>query len=105
MEDLQELMNSRQTRPIHPGEVILDLLDEMEMSQEHLADVLGLPQETVHGIIQGEKPITVDVAIRLGKAFGNGHRLWLNLQQKVDVWDALQNHQADYDRVPTLLKN
>jgi antitoxin HigA-1 len=49
-------------------------------------------------------PITVDTAIRVGKAFGNGHRLWLNLQQKVDVWDAVQDHRAEYDRVSTLLE-
>ncbi|WP_334311891.1 HigA family addiction module antitoxin [Aphanizomenon sp. CS-733/32] len=42
-------------------------------------------------IINGEKSTTVDIAIRLGKALGNRPRLWLNLQQKVDVWDALQS--------------
>lgn len=98
-------MNDRKARPVHPGEVILDLLDELEMSQAEFAEVLGLPQGTVDEIIRGEKPVTVDAAIRLGKAFGNGHRLWLNLQQKVDVWDALQNHHAEYDRVPTLTSN
>jgi antitoxin HigA-1 len=98
-------MNDRKVRPVHPGEVILDLLDELEINQAQFAEVLGLSQETVDGMIRGETPITVDAAIRIGKAFGNGHRLWLNLQQKVDVWDAIQNHQADYDRVPTLLEN
>lgn len=105
MKDLQDLMDSRQTRPIHPGEVILDILDEIEMSQAQFAEVLGLSQERVFEITQGQKPLSVDVAIRIGKAFGNGHRLWLNLQQKVDVWDALQSHQAEYDRVPTLIEN
>lgn len=75
MRDLQDLMDSRQARPVHPGEVILDILDEIEMSQEQFAEVLGLSQETANGIIQGEQPLTVDVAIRIGKAFGNGHRL------------------------------
>jgi antitoxin HigA-1 len=42
------------------------------------------------------------MAIRIGKALGNGPQLWLNLQQKVDIWDAIQTHKEDYDRVPTL---
>lgn len=98
-------MNDRKVRPVHPGGVILDLLDELEINQAQFAEVLGLSQETVDGMIRGATPITVDAAIRLGKAFGNGHRLWLNLQQKVDVWDAIENHQSEYDRVPTLLEN
>ncbi|GAP98729.1 HigA family addiction module antitoxin [Leptolyngbya sp. NIES-2104] len=96
-------MNDRKARPVQPGEVILDLLDELEMSQSQFAEVLGLSQETVDEIIRGEEPITVDAAIRIGRAFGNGHRLWLNLQQKVDVWDAIQSHHTEYDRVPTLI--
>ncbi|MCE2718457.1 MAG: hypothetical protein LW708_06460 [Anabaena sp. 49628_E55] len=53
--------------------------------------------------MNGEKSITVDIAIRLGKALGNGLRLWLNIQQKVDVWDALQSHQQEYNKVMTLV--
>jgi antitoxin HigA-1 len=104
MRDLQEF-DSRQARPVHPGEVILGILDDIEMTQEQFAEVLGLPPEAINGMIQGYQPISVDAAIRVGKAFGNGHQLWLNLQQKVDVWDAIQNHRAEYDRVPTLLEN
>ena len=51
---------------------------------------------------QGKRPITVDLAIRVGKALGNGYSLWLSLQQKVNVWDAWHAHQEDYDRVLTL---
>ncbi|MFM9159320.1 MAG: HigA family addiction module antitoxin, partial [Dolichospermum sp.] len=57
----------------------------------------------IQEIINGEKSITVDIAIRLGKALGNRPRLWLNLQQKVDVWDALQSHQEEYNKVMTLV--
>ncbi len=59
--------------------------------------------KTIQEIINGEKSITVDIAIRLGKALGNGLRLWLNIQQKVDVWDALQSHQQEYNKVMTLV--
>jgi plasmid maintenance system antidote protein VapI len=38
-----------------------------------------------------------------GKALGNGSKLWLNLQQKVDLWDALQSHKEEYEQVMTLV--
>ena len=69
----------------------------------HCSQILGVSNQTIQEIINGEKSITVDIAIRLGKALGNGPRLWLNLQQKVDVWDALQSHKEEYEQVMTLV--
>jgi plasmid maintenance system antidote protein VapI len=43
------------------------------------------------------------MALRLGKALGNSPRLWLNLQQKLDLWDALQSHKEEYEQVMTLI--
>lgn len=93
MQNWQNITQNRLEKPIHPGEVIADILEDLEISQTQFAEILGVSNHTVNEIIQGKQPITVDLAIRIGKAFGNGHRLWLNLQQKVDVWDAWQIHQ------------
>lgn len=65
--------------------------------------MLGVSHQTIQKIINGEKSITVDMAIRLGKALGNGSRLWLNLQQKIDVWDALQSNKEEYNKIMTLM--
>ncbi|WP_235018546.1 HigA family addiction module antitoxin [Tolypothrix sp. NIES-4075] len=102
MKDLQENFAARQVRPVHPGEVISDILEDLEITQTKFAEVLGVSRRTVNEIIQGRRPITVDMAIRIGKALGNGPQLWLNLQQKVDIWDVLQTHSKDYDRVTTI---
>jgi antitoxin HigA-1 len=102
MTDLQDMIHGRKIRPLHPGEVISDVLKDIGMSQTSFAEVLGVSRYTVSEIVQGRRPITVDMAIRIGKALGNGPQLWLNLQQKVDIWDAIQTHKEDYDRVPTL---
>jgi antitoxin HigA-1 len=102
MTDLQDMIHERQVRPVHPGEVISDVLEDIGMTQTSFAKVLGVSRRTVNEIVQGRRPITVDMAIRIGKALGNGPQLWLNLQQKVDIWDAIQTHKEDYDRVPTL---
>ena len=89
----------KQVRPVHPGEVIADLLEDLEMTTIDFAKKLDVSAETVEAIIQGRIPVTVDMAIRLGKALGNSPQLWLNLQQKVDIWDIMQEKAADYNKV------
>lgn len=102
MRNLQDIIQGREVRPVHPGEVISDILDDLGMTQTKFAEILGVSRRTVNEIVQGRRPITVDMAIRIGKALGNGPQLWLNLQQKVDVWDALQMHKEEYDKVSTV---
>jgi addiction module HigA family antidote len=75
--------------------VIADLLDDLEMTTIDFARKLDVTPDTVEAIIQGRLPVTVDMAIRLGKALGNGPQLWLNLQQKVDIWDTMQKNVAE----------
>jgi antitoxin HigA-1 len=101
MNDLQEIQG-RETRPIHPGEVIADILEDLEITQTRFAEILGVSRRTVNEIVQGRRPVTVDMAIRMGKALGNGPQLWLNLQQKVDIWDALQTYNEEYSKVSTV---
>ncbi len=59
------------------------------MTTIDFAKKLDVSAETVEAIIQDGIPVTVDMAIRLGKALRNGPQLWLNLQQKVDIWDIM----------------
>ena len=93
---------SRKVRPVHPGEVISDVLEDLEMTQTRFAEILGVSRRSVNEIVLGQRPITVDMAIRIGKALGNGPQLWLNLQQKVDIWDAVQKHSEEYEKVSTV---
>jgi antitoxin HigA-1 len=103
MTNLQDITQGRQVRPVHPGEVISDILEDLEITQTRFAEILGVSRRTVNEIVQGRRPITVDMAIRIGKALGNGPQLWLNLQRKVDVWDALQMHKKEYDKVQSVV--
>jgi len=102
MKDLQDIINGRQIIPVHPGEVISDVLEDLEMTQTTFAEFLGVSRRTVNEIIQGRRPITVDMAIPIGKTLGNSPQLWLNLQQKVDIWDAIQKHKEEYKKLPTI---
>ncbi|QLE57249.1 HigA family addiction module antitoxin [Nostoc sp. TCL26-01] len=103
MDNWQDITDTRLVRPIHPGEVIADILDELDIDTTKFSEILGVSNQIVNEIINCQSSITVDIAIRLGKALGNGPRLWLNLQQKVDVWDALQSHKEEYEQVMTLV--
>jgi addiction module HigA family antidote len=89
----------KQVRPVHPGEVIADLLEDLEITTIDFAKKLDVSADTVEAIILGRLPVTVDMAIRLGKALGNGPQLWLNLQQKIDIWDIMQEKAEDYSRI------
>lgn len=102
MKDIQEIIQGRQVRPVHPGEVISDVLEDLEITQTRFAEILSVSRRSVNEIVLGQRPITVDMAIRIGKALGNGPQLWLNLQQKVDIWDAVQKHSEEYERVSTV---
>lgn len=103
MDNWQNIIDDRLVRPIHPGEVIADILDDLNINTANFAEILGISNQTIQEIINGQRSVTVDIAIRLGKALGNGPRLWLNLQQKVELWDALQSHKEEYEQVMTLV--
>ena len=89
MDNFVSILLKRPTRPVYPGEVIVDLLEDLEMTAIDFAKKLGVSPDTVDAILQGRLPVTVDMAVRLGTVLGNGPQLWLNLQQKVDVWDTM----------------
>lgn len=103
MKDILDIIQGRKVRPVHPGEVISDVLEDIEMTQTRFAEILGVSRRSVNEIVLGQRPITVDMAIRIGKALGNGPQLWLNLQQKVDIWDAVQKHSEEYEKVSTVV--
>lgn len=94
-----ENVSNRTVRPSHPGEVIADTLETVNISQTQFAQMLGVSRRTVNQIIQGHRPITVDMAIRIGIAFGNGPELWLNMQQKVDIWDTMHSRGEQYQNI------
>ena len=73
-------------RPVHPGEILrLDVLDELSLSARALAKALGVPTNRVTGILNGERAITADTALRLGRYLGTSPEFWLNLQAAYDL--------------------
>jgi antitoxin HigA-1 len=71
--------------PIHPGEILGDELRELGITAAELARLIHVPPNRISQILRGQRDITADTALRLGRWFGTGPRLWLNLQQAYDL--------------------
>ena len=88
--------------PIHPGEVLQDLLREAGLKPNALAMALRVPANRIGGIIKGERGITGDTALRLARYFGTSGQMWMNLQARYDLAvaeDALSK-QIEIDVLP-----
>ena len=70
---------------IHPGEHLADELDALGMSANQLAKELGVPTNRLTQIIKGKRGITGDTALRLGRWFGTGPDIWMNLQKNYEL--------------------
>jgi addiction module HigA family antidote len=71
--------------PIHPGEVLQDLLNEAGLTANALATALRVPANRIGGIIKGQRGITADTALRLARYFGTSAQMWVNFQAKYDL--------------------
>jgi addiction module HigA family antidote len=79
-------MARRKLSPIHPGEVLLEeFLKPMVLSQYRLAKDTSVPPRRINEIVHGNRAITADTALRLGRYFGTTARFWLNLQARYDL--------------------
>ena len=70
---------------IHPGEHLAEELAELKMSAAELARQLGVPTNRVTGILNQQRAITGDTALRLAHFFGTSAQFWLNLQGLYDL--------------------
>jgi len=87
--------------PTHPGAILReDALPALKMTQKEFADWIGVSRLTVSEILNEKRSISPDMAMRLGKALGNGPEIWLRMQQTLDLWDLAQ--QGGYEEIGTL---
>ena len=72
-------------RPVHPGEILRDELEALDMSANALSRALAVPVNRVTAILHGRRGITADTALRLARYFGTTPQVWLNLQQTYEL--------------------
>ena len=68
-------------RPVHPGEILREELEELGLSANALSKALGVPVNRVTMILNGQRGVSADTALRLARYFGTTPQLWLNLQK------------------------
>jgi antitoxin HigA-1 len=88
--------------PIHPGEHLALELNELDMSAAELARLIDVPMNRVTAIINGERGVTADTALRLGHWFGTAPEFWLNLQLVYELRAARQELGDRLKKLPTL---
>lgn len=87
--------------PTHPGELLReDVLPAVRLPKSVIAEKLGISRQHLYDILNEKKPVSAEVAVRLGKAFGNGPDSWLRMQAAYDAWQAQK--RIDVSKIPVL---
>jgi antitoxin HigA-1 len=93
--------------PVPPGEILKEeFLDPFGLSSYALAKELNVPTNRVTGIVNGERAITADTALRLSRYFGTTPAFWMNLQTHYDLEVTSRKEAARIEReVPRRVAN
>jgi antitoxin HigA-1 len=93
-------MLPRNRRPTPPGEILrYEFLEPLGLTQKELAAALGITRVRLSEIIRGKRAITPDTALRLARFFDTTPEFWLGLQTDINLWDTLQAHGAEYEKI------
>ncbi len=92
-----------QRQPTHPGEMLReDFLPDYGLTASRLAGALGVSRQSVNELLRERRAVSPEMALRLGKLFGNSPAFWLNAQRAVDLWAAEQAIRDDVAGIKTL---
>ncbi|MSP96969.1 MAG: addiction module antidote protein, HigA family [Betaproteobacteria bacterium] len=72
-------------RAIHPGEILKGEIEELNLSANVFAKALDVPTNRITAILNGQRAITADTALRLARFFGSSPDFWMSLQTGYDV--------------------
>ena len=92
----------RKRAPTHPGSVLREItFPAMKVTISQAAREMSVSRQSLHKILAGERAITPEMAVRLGKFCGNGPGLWLRMQLAHDLWVAESALSEEIKRIPT----
>src|SRR5262245_30774338 len=84
----------------HPGEILRhEFLEEIRLSQNRLAQAIGVPSNRVHAIVNGTRDITADTDLRLCRFFGLSEGYFLRLQNAFDTLEAKRRISKQLDKI------
>ncbi|MGC2300956.1 MAG: HigA family addiction module antitoxin [Acidobacteriaceae bacterium] len=86
-------------RPVGVGEMLrTEFMEPLGLTQIGLARAMGIPRKHVNELCRERRAVTADTALMLSRVFGNSADFWLNVQRRVDIWEAL-NSPARRERI------
>lgn len=71
--------------PAHPGELIRETLDELDVSVTEAAKTLGITRQQLHNLMAGRSAVTAEMAVKLEQALGSTADTWLRMQMNYDL--------------------
>lgn len=78
-----------QRKPVHPGEILREeFMADYDLKVSALASSLGVSRQSINELLRERRAVSPEMALRLGKFFGNSPDFWLNLQRSVDLYQA-----------------
>jgi antitoxin HigA-1 len=87
--------------PSHPGALLRDdVIPAVGKSKVEIADLLGISRQHLYEILAEKKPLSPEVAVRVGKLFGGGPGAWVRMQAAYDTWHA--ERSVDVSKIQTL---
>lgn len=72
-------------QPVHPGEFLKEILDDLGISQAGFANAIGLSPMRISHMAKGKRPVNAEMALLFGKAFSQSPQYWINLQAACDL--------------------
>lgn len=91
--------NKRQIPLSHPGEILNEeFLKPLGITINALALALRVPSNRIYAIVEGERGVSPDTALRLARYFGTSAELWTNLQAHYDLENAREQLEGDIER-------
>jgi antitoxin HigA-1 len=71
--------------PVHPGDILRETLQDLDLSANRLALAIGVPANRISAITGRRRGITGETALRLGRYFGTTANYWINMQARYDL--------------------
>ncbi len=103
--DFSDVSTGRKLKPVHPGEILLkDFIEPMALTRYKVAKGTGVAQRRIDEICAGQRAMTADTALRLGRFFGMDAQIWMNLQGQYDLEVAQRELKKRLDREVTPLE-
>lgn len=94
-------------KPTTPGEILLnEFLEPLHLKISDLAEMLNVHRNSVSALVNNNRKLTTDMAVRLARAFDTTIEFWLNLQLNVDIWEIQHDErvQAEHRHIITAVE-